>query len=200
MKITKLTLSLLVILNFYTIASAQNKSKAQFKTIEFAAFDVNSPRTKQKDSVEIFCYAIIDRKGKMSILNRDEDNDSLSYFKYQLDTAEFRKINFLFKDNAPLKDHMTSQSLKKGEHYGGSYSFLSVGYQNEKKDSLCFIDSYMSEDFQSALNILDKIFYGKSKSGTKAKFIVPINFKKSLQESLKKSNYLPPIEFPPPPL
>lgn len=192
-------ISIFLLFSFNSKIDAQTNLTTLVKKIEFSSFDVNSPRTKQKDTVTIFSYVSITPKGLSYILKRDEDTDSLSYFKSQLDSNQLQNLNSIFNDNSSLKDYMTTQKLKKGEHFGGSYSFILVTHQDGKQDSLCFIGSFMSKKFNSAFKLFDNICYDKSKKVI-SKFKINQEFTKAIQLSYDKSSYLPSIENPPPPM
>ncbi len=196
MALTKLTFLSLAIFYLCNVVNAQ----VSFKKIEYASFDVNSPRTKQKDSVAIFLYTSIDMNGLSHVSNRDEESDSILFFKFQLDPTQLKKTKAFFTDKTALQDYMVTKSLKDGEHYGGSYDFLLVTYANDKKDSICFIDDYMSSDFENVFTTLKSNFYRQKTTNTTDSFVIPQDFKKSVQISFNHSNYLPPIEFPPPPM
>ena len=64
MKVNKgVALMSILILTFNHLVNAQKTVKTSFKKIELATYDLNSPRTKENDKVELLDYVIIDEKG-----------------------------------------------------------------------------------------------------------------------------------------
>lgn len=175
-------------------------SKAQIKKIEFSAFTVNSPLSKEKNKTEIFTYAEISETGFIKLMDRDEYNDSISNYTYQLKADEIKKIELIFNSKKELKSHLTSQSLKKGDHYSGNYYSFISSYKDNKKDDLYFIESYMSVEFNDMFKLLKGIFYGKQKLPSSSRFSIPKNLKETLFLGYTNNKYLPIIEFPPPEL
>ena len=199
MKVIKLISIFTITLGFLNQSSGQS-NRILANGIEFSLFDVNSPRTKHQDSIEIFQYVKINPKGHLDIFIRNEDDNSLSFHKYQLDSMQIDAIDSVINDKIPLNEYMITKRLKKGEHYGGNYMFFSVSYQNKPSQSLSFIDSYVSEELNSVVKIIEDAVYKKIKEKSMKPFNIPTSFLTAINLSYKESNYLPPIEFPPPPM
>jgi hypothetical protein len=175
--------------------SAQTKLKPTFKKIEFAYYDLNSPRTKEADKVELFSYASIDENGIVQIQRKRRDG--VKYFVSELSDSIINRLNQVFNGQKLLREQMITHELKKGQHYAGYYSYLAYTSIDNKKDALCFIESLMSKKFNDVFYIIRDIVQ-------KAENEIPAitkNEKKLYQSILyehHKSTYLPMIELPPP--
>ena len=87
-----------------------------------------------------------------------------------------------------MKSYVRKTKLDKDEFFEGSYEFFSVIYQNDLKDSLCFIVPFMSKEFQNVYHMLDSIYWSDKKRLTKRHaFSIPTYFKNSISSNFKKS-------------
>jgi hypothetical protein len=185
MKITFAILFTSIFLNLGNKVDAQNIS---FKKIEYASFDVTPPKSKYKDHIRIGLYYSINKTGLVKILNDDDYHNTLTFDTYQLSIAQLKKINSIFNYTKHLKDYVMRKNLDNDEFFQGTYKFLSVIYRNDRKDSLCFIVPFMSNDFQNVYHMLDSIYWADKKRLKKIQpFPIPQYFKNSVLSNYKKS-------------
>jgi hypothetical protein len=188
---------LLLICILFTLKFEVNAQTVPFEKIEYASFDINSPRVKQKNELRINLYSKIDQKGLITILDDDDYHHTLTFHTYQLNPANLQKIASVINGKNPLRNYMVKQELDTNSFYGGSYEFISVTYKNKTKDSLCFIESDMSDEFDYVYKMLGDIYYGKRKLKKINPFTISKYFRNAVLSSYKKSSYLPKIQFPP---
>lgn len=165
--------------------------------IEYTSFDVNSPRTENKDSFQIFLYSHINKNGLVTVLNRDKYHHILSHYTYQLNSRQISNLNSIFNGDKFLKNYMVHTKLGTGDYYAGSYSFLRIKYINSKRDSLCFIPSIMNAKFQNIFDMLNNIYYQKKNITVIKPFLLPEDFIFSTSAEYLRSSFLPRINFPP---
>jgi hypothetical protein len=171
---------------------AQNTT---FDKIEYASFNTNSQKSKQKDSLVIEIYSHIDKAGIVTVVNNDTYHDTITFYTYKLTAEQLQNIQSIFNINKKLTNSMITTSLAKNSLYAGNYDFFRVSYKNgEKKDSLCFIEPFMSQEFNFAYKMLNDIYYSKMNSNECKPFVIPKSFRESVLLTYKKSKYLPKVE------
>ncbi len=173
---------------FLNSCTSQNTG---FEKIEYASFKIIKSESGQKDSMFIELYSIIDMKGLAKILNDDDYHDTLKFYTHQLDKERMAKINVVFNPQKKLNTYFITKKLADNELYGGVYHAFLVTYRNGEKDSLCFIEPFMSREFNAVYKMLDdEVFYGEDTKPCNS-FRIPENFRKSVLLNYKKSTYLP---------
>jgi len=186
MKLLKLQIILLTILSFHFL-NAQTNAKLNFKKIELAYYEANGNPSK----INVTDYVQINEYGIVTVyLN---GNNGLKFYQYQLSNELISQINSLIIGKNSVRKQLVKTKMDVGRHYAGSYNFIAFD-----KDELCFIEPYMSKEFNLIFNQLEDVILKQSE---KAEIANP-NFKiKDVEKRVviehKKSNYLPKIEQPP---
>lgn len=179
---------------FFILTSCENSKAPTFQTIEYASFDINSYRTKKKDSVYINMFYTISKQGLIEINNQDDYHNRHTYYSFQLTQTEISKLDSIFNQRHKLKSYLANTKMKDNSFYAGSYDYFRVTYSNGTVDSICIIQPFMSEDFESTYKLLDSTIYDREDKIEIKEFDVPDYFKLSLKKSYFKSSYLPEIK------
>jgi len=145
-----------VVFVFIDCAKSQTIS---FQKIEYASFDVNSYRTKKKDSAYIGIYYTISKDGLIEANDKDDYHKTHTYYSLQLTKSEIEKLNYIFNKGKKLKNYITNTKLAENEFFAGSYDFFRVTYSDGTVDSLCTIASFMTKEFNSAYDFLNNALY-----------------------------------------
>lgn len=185
-------MSLLISLLF--LCSPVEDSTLVFQQIEYASFDVNSHRTKAKDSVFINLYCSFSDDGAISIFNSPA---SQQHYSMRLSKDELKKINIMLTEKRKLRGHLAVSDLGENNYYAGSYDYYRVTYKNGTRDSICIIKPMASKSLREVGDMLDNLFYNKKERPEIPSFNIPQEFLLSLRKAYSKSNYLPPITNPP---
>lgn len=193
MKPIKLLFVCLGAVLFSSKASAQ---LTNIKSIEYASFDINSPRIAEKNKLIVNTYYRVDMKGNMIVTEYNPDRGKTTYSLYRVPVTFFNQINTTFKPGKKMKNYMVRKRLKSGQIFGGNYEYFVVEYNNGVKDSLCFVKTFMSNSFSKITEMLDELSYSENGRIVAKPFAVPENFRKSLLQEYYKSKYLPKIKFP----
>ncbi len=165
--------------------------KFPFEKIEFATYDINSFRTKQKNHVYINLYSIIDKKVLVTVRDDDTYHDTLKFYTYQLSLEQLAKLNSVFSNTEHVKDNIST--LKDSGIYAGYYDFALVTRQSGNKDSLSYVISLMSSEFKGVYNMLDSVYYIYPDTKQAKSFSIPPYFTNAVYTSYKKSVYLPKV-------
>ena len=191
-----------LILNLFFLFNApvfsQNIIKARFQKIEFATYDVNSPRIAQKDKVEINFYALIDHNGAADIQLKYIGEQEVRHATCQLPDSIVGSLNSIFDGMKKLKSYLNFENKNKGYHYAGYYDFVQYTYSDNDSDALCFVNPDVSHDFQKVLKMLEPFFYGTKSVKTSYTNIGDSTLSNNILSCHKRSKYLPIIELPPP--
>lgn len=165
-----------------------------FEKIEYASFKIIKSNGGQKDSMFIDLYSIIDNKGLARVLNDDDYHDTLKFYIHQLSKERLAKINTVFNPQKRLDTYFATKKLGDNEFYAGAYRLFLISYKDGQKDSLCFVEPFMKEEFNSVYKMLDdNVFYGEDTKPCPS-FKIPENFRKAALLSYEKSTYLPEIK------
>ncbi len=186
----------MLVLNVFQ-SNGQDSSSVKFKTIEFAEYDVNSPRIQQKDKVEIYTYASLDEKGNLKVLFK-RYNGEIRYYAYQLSDSIINGLNQIFNGGHLLQHYMVESTLKDGNHFAGTYNYIGYTLTNGKKDELCYVGLYMSKDFDHVMDKLMYIIYRQPKTEIAPGNLIPADLPGKILFQHKKNTYLPAIESAPP--
>ncbi len=178
----------------FEFVSCVNSQTNPFQKIEYASFDVNSYRTKTKDTAYVGVYYLISNKGLMVINNQDDYHNTHTYYSFQLTQEELKKLHSIFAQTHKMKSYLGSTNLDENSLYAGAYDFFRVTYADGNVDSLCIIPPFMTTDFQKAYNFLDSVIYIREGRKEIEKFDIPIIFKRSLKSCYFNSSYLPEIK------
>lgn len=192
----KLTFLLSVVMSV-AVSPTIIAQKTAFEKIEFASFDINSPRTTFRDSVAINLFSTIDSRGVVKVLNDDTYHETLTFYTYKLNTDQLKKIHSVFNNVKRLKEYMVIDKLEENSFFAGNYQFLSIEYKNGARDSLCFVPPFMAQEFLVVLEMLDSIYYGEKETKKIMPFLITPHFRNTILAAYKKSSYLPTIRFPP---
>lgn len=179
---------------FFEFVSCVNSQTNAFQKIEYASFDVNSYRTKTRDTAYINLYFLISNNGHMIINNQDDYHNTHTYYSFQLTQQELKNLHSIFDKNQKLKSYLATTKPDENSMYAGSYDFYRVTYSDESIDSMCIIPPFMTTKFQSVYNFLDSTIYIREDRKQVNKFDIPTGFKNSLKSGYLKSNYLPEIK------
>jgi hypothetical protein len=136
---------------------AQVFTKAKFKRIELATYDLNSPRTRQTDKVELLNYTTIDEYGLVEIVNTGYAGTK--YYRFQLTTSMIDSLNDIFNGEKQLDKFLLKRKQDEGHHFAGYYKYVRYNFTNNRNDALCFIEPFMSEYFNNVYDRLKNIIY-----------------------------------------
>jgi len=186
---------ILILVLFWAYDKKSIAQNIQFERIEYASFDVNSYRTKVKDTAFINLYSVINKDGLLKVNNNDSYHNTHTYYTHRLTSAQLKSLDSIFNRKS-LNIYLAKTKLEDNSFYAGSYDYFLVTYQNGSKDSLCIIAPFMSSDFEKVYDMLDDIYYSDKNIKIKP-FNISHDFIKSLMISYLNSNYLPKIQNPP---
>jgi hypothetical protein len=186
----------LILVLFWAYGNKSIAQNIQFERIEYASFDVNSYRTKLKDTAFVDLYSVINRNGLIKVNNNDSYHNTHTYYTQRLTPSQLKSLDSIFNRKS-LNMYLAKTKLEDNSFYAGSYDFFLVTYKDGSKDSLCIIAPFMSSDFQKVYDMLDDIYYSNKNIKTKP-FNISHDFIKSLMISYFNSSYLPTIQNPPP--
>jgi len=159
-----------------------NAQKLEIQYLKIADYDVES-----NSDIQIKSHSILDKKGNLIVYS--DSWDGKNYFKYKLNPEEINKINLLTSKN--LESFIKKKQLSKNQYFAGSRKFITFKL-NGKIKSLCFIEPFMTDEFNDLLKVLDKKIYNHDES---AIIIMPASdfkdTKKEIIERDKVDNYLP---------
>jgi len=171
-----------------------NGQASSFEKIEYASFDVNSYRTKIKDSAFISLYCSISSGGLVKVYSPGVNKDSSEiYYAQQLLPSELKMINEVFNSQKKLKSHLAKTKLGNNTLYAGSYDYYRMFYPNGSTDSICVIAPFMSLIFYKVDELLTDVLYARKDRLRISHFDIPADFPASLKESFYASKYLPEI-------
>ncbi len=176
---------LIVLLFLSTLSfnvNAQGKVKLNCKKIELVYYETEG-------KIKVSDYALVNESGYVTVhLN---GNRGLKFYGYQLSDKLINEINSLFAKSS-LKTNLIQTKLKPGTHYSGSYYYITCD-----KESLCFIEPFMSKDFNSIFAQIENTILKQSEKAEieNPRFNIK-EIKKRVIIEHKKSNYLPKIEKP----
>ena len=177
---------LLTVLSFHFL-NAQQNAKLNFKKIELTYYEANGNPSK----INVIAYAQINAYGIVTVhLN---GNKGLKFYRYQLSDELMSQINSLLIGKNSLRKQLVKTKMDVGRHYAGSYNFIAFD-----KEELCFVEPYMSKEFNLIFNQIEDIILKQFENAE----IANPNFnikgvEKRVMIEHKKSHYLPKIEQPP---
>lgn len=179
---------------FFIFLDSCTSQNIGFKKIEYASFKIVKSKSSKTDSVFISLYSIIDDKGLAKVIDDDDYHDTLKFYTQKVDKERLDKINTVFNRQKKLDTYFYTKKLGANEFYGGEYHLFLISYKDGQKDSLCFVEPFMSSEFNSLYKMLDNfVFYGEHTNPC-SQFKIPENFRKAVLLNYKKSSYLPEIK------
>ena len=185
----------LYLLHFLIILSGcVGVQQPNFRTIQYACFDVNSYRTTAKDKPGIALYCEIDSKGLMKFTRDDDYNGKYKGSTSQLSAEQINFIQSVFQEKNRSPNLVKEYAFQKdSEFFAGSYDYYYISYDNGRKDSICTIVPFMSDSLRNVNEMLSNIFYGDSIKNTGIIIQPTPDFIKSMFNSFLKNRLLPPI-------
>jgi hypothetical protein len=188
--------------NFYTciflfFASCSNSYTSSLQKIEFASFDVDPYRNEKKDSPYIHIYFTLSKDGLIKINNKSNYRKTHTYYQFQLTNSEMKRLNLIFNYSKKLNSYLSDSTMEENTFYAGSYNYYRIQYANGNVDSICIIPPFMNKEFETISNYLDSILYIRSDRKEIEPFVLPTNFRTSLERCYQNSKYLPEIKSVP---
>jgi len=145
-------------------------------------------------NLEISSYSTIDPDGRLNIFING--NHGPAYYTAQLSDHEIEALNKLTEKN--LQSFVKTKKLGAGMHYAGGRDYISFN-QGKKQSQMCFIEPFMSDEYNELINTLSDKIYNQDDSTKTKKFAIDFNkIKAEILKQNKIDNYLPKKELPPP--
>lgn len=171
---------------------AQKTTPAKF-TLELALYLADSPQARQ---IELVSYALVKEDGMMQV--QVLEGEKLAFYNFQLSQDQVKKISNLLNKSNALKNNMISNKLAPNEHYAGEYHYVEFT-SGSHSESLCFIESFMSKEFNTIYDeLIQVMFSGSDSSKTNNPNFNTQKIAKKIALQNSQSTYLPPREMPPP--
>ena len=183
----KLFFCFLFLVSSSTKVLNKNLAVTSFEKIEFAMYDY-------MDKVRVFYYVVIDKKGNAKV--QEVNSARTKSYTTTLNDTVLQKLKTFFNDQKELKGYQIKEKLDENAHYAGTYNYINVVYP-VKKDFLCYVNDFMSEEFNKMINELIEIDLEVNPIKKDLHIITP-DITGVITTLHKKNRNLPKFELPPP--